>query len=135
MVHEFRFRGRTFDELKAMKPDDFADLTNARIRRSIKKGFTEQQKKLLMNIDSAIKEKQAGKEPKPIKTHERDTPILPSFVGLRFGIHNGKEFQTVEITEDMIGHFLGEFALTRRRVQHGTPGVGASRSSKFVPIK
>ncbi|MCK4714080.1 MAG: ribosomal protein S19 family protein, partial [Candidatus Aenigmarchaeota archaeon] len=47
----------------------------------------------------------------------------------------GREFKQFEVQPEMLGHFLGEFALTRKRIEHGSPGVGASRSSKFVPIK
>jgi small subunit ribosomal protein S19 len=50
-------------------------------------------------------------------------------------VHNGKEFSTVEIKPEMIGHALGEFALTRKIVAHSGLGVGATRSSKFMPLK
>ena len=56
-------------------------------------------------------------------------------VGKKVAIHNGKEFKEVEIRAEMIGHFLGEFALTRKIVKHSGPGVGATRSSKFMPLK
>jgi small subunit ribosomal protein S19 len=56
-------------------------------------------------------------------------------VGLKFAVHNGKEFLVVEVKPEMIGHRLGEFALTRKRVIHGTPGIGATRSSMYVPLK
>ena len=56
-------------------------------------------------------------------------------VGKVVGVHNGKEFVDVKITAEMIGHYLGEFALTRKKVVHGSAGVGATRSSKFVPLK
>ena len=70
-----------------------------------------------------------------IRTHIRSMVVLPEFVGKIISIHNGKEFVDVEIAPEMIGHFLGEFALTRRRVAHTGPGVGATRSSKFMPLK
>jgi len=70
-----------------------------------------------------------------VKTHCRDMIILPSFVGKTIGVHNGKEFQPVKIQPEMIGHYLGEFALTRKRVKHSGPGVGATRSSKYMPLK
>lgn len=62
-------------------------------------------------------------------------PVLPEMIGLVFSIYNGKEFVDVEVGPEMIGHFLGEFALTRKPVKHSAPGVGATRSSLFVPIK
>jgi small subunit ribosomal protein S19 len=70
-----------------------------------------------------------------IKTHLRDAPILPEWVGLVFGVHNGKEFKRVDITADRVGKRLGEFSHSTGRVLHSGPGVGATRGSKFVPLK
>jgi len=70
-----------------------------------------------------------------VKTHARDMVILPEMVGVTVLVHNGKEFTAVEITPEMIGHFLGEFAITNKPVKHGSPGIGASRSSMYVPLK
>jgi len=67
---------------------------------------------------------------KKIKTHLRDIIIVPQMVGYTIGIHNGKAFQEVSITSDMIGHRLGEFALTRAKVNHGEAGLGATKSSR-----
>ncbi|MDH5788198.1 MAG: ribosomal protein S19 family protein, partial [Candidatus Bathyarchaeota archaeon] len=69
------------------------------------------------------------------KTHVRDMIILPEMVGTTLFVHNGKDFVQVEIKPEMIGHCLGEFAITNRPVKHGTPGIGASRSSMYVPLK
>jgi small subunit ribosomal protein S19 len=135
MAKEILFKGKRVEELKQMSNDELGKFLNARSRRTLKRGFTTQQKKLIDRAKKAAETKAAGKEPKPIKTHQRDMIILPSFVGLKFSVHNGKEFKQVEIQPEMIGHFFGEFALTRKRIEHGSPGVGASRSSKFVPIK
>lgn len=55
---------------------------------------------------------------KPIKTWSRKSTIFPEFVGLTFEVHNGKTFTNVYVTEDMIGHKLGEFAITRMFKQH-----------------
>jgi small subunit ribosomal protein S19 len=52
-----------------------------------------------------------------------------------FEIHNGKEWKMVEVAPEMIGHYIGEFALTRRTVSHGSAGIGATRGSKYVPLK
>ena len=70
-----------------------------------------------------------------MRTHCRDVPILPDFVGKKVAVHNGKEFVSVEIKPEMIGHYIGEFAMTRKAVAHSGPGVGATRSSKFMPLK
>jgi len=69
------------------------------------------------------------------KTHARDMIILPEMVGATLLIHNGKEFTSVEIVPEMIGCYLGEFAITNKPVRHGSPGIGASRSSMYVPLK
>jgi small subunit ribosomal protein S19 len=70
-----------------------------------------------------------------VKTHIRDMVILPEMVGLTILVHNGKEFVPVEVRPEMIGHYLGEFAITNKPVRHGTPGIGASRSSMYVPLR
>lgn len=76
--------------------------------RSIKKGpYTAHY--LLKKVERLLK----SDDKSPIKTWSRKSTIMPSFVGLTFLVHNGREFKTVFITEDMIGHKLGEFALTR----------------------
>jgi small subunit ribosomal protein S19 len=61
--------------------------------------------------------------------------VLPEFVGRTIGVHNGQMFINVEIKAEMIGHYLGEYAMTRRSVTHSGPGVGATKSSKHVPLK
>ncbi len=123
----FTYRGKTLEEMKKMTLEEFARLLPARERRSLlKRGLTEQQKILLKKLRS-------GKE--FVKTHVRDMIIIPEMVGKKIGVYNGKEFVPVEIKPEMIGHRLGEFAPTRKRVKHSSPGVGATRSSKFVPLK
>jgi small subunit ribosomal protein S19 len=72
---------------------------------------------------------------KVVRTHARDALILPDHVGRRVAVHTGKEFKELEVRPEMIGHFYGEFALTRRFEKHSGPGVGATRSSKFMPLK
>ena len=114
-----------------MPLERFAQLLPARQRRSILRGFTPEQKKLLEKIR---KYKEKGID-KPIRTHCRDMIILPEMVGVKMAVHNGKDFVVFEIVPEMIGHRLGEFSQTRKRVVHGTPGVGATRSSMFIPLK
>ncbi len=85
--------------------------------RSLKKGpFVDQ--KLLAKIDNSIE----TSNHKPIKTWSRKSMITPDFVGLNFLVHNGKIFMAVYVTENMVGHKLGEFAPTRLFRQHG--GIG-----------
>jgi small subunit ribosomal protein S19 len=122
---EFRYRGYTLEELLQMSMEDFAKLLTSRERRKIKRGFTEQEEKLLRKL----------RKKGTARTHCRDMIVLPEMVGKVVYVHNGKEFVRVEIKPEMIGHRLGEFAQTRRFEKHSGPGVGATRSSKYVPLK
>src|SRR3954464_14617605 len=108
--------------------------------RSIKKGpFVDHH--LMAKVDKA----RAGNEKRPIKTWSRRSTIVPDFVGLTIAVHNGKAHMPVYITENMVGHKLGEFALTpifkapraagrraekavgrERRAARGTQGPGAA---------
>jgi len=132
---EFRYRGHTFEELKKMDMNEFMALLQSRPRRSLKRGFTEQQKIFLANIKDARAQLDAGKEPKIVKTHCRDMVVIPTMVGLQVGIHNGREFVKVQIKPEMLGHVLGEFTYNRKRVEHHAPGVGATKGSAFIPTK
>lgn len=123
---EFTYRGHTVEELKEMSLDEFAELLPARMRRSLKRGLTEEQQKVLEQIEK-------GKD--VVRTHRRDMPVLPEMIGATIEVYNGSEFNRVDIIPEMVGHYLGEFALTRRKVKHGSAGIGATRSSKYVPLK
>lgn len=131
---EFTYRGYTTDQLQSMSMDEFIQLLPSRQRRSLLRGLTLEQRKLLENV---MKAKEAMREGRKVvvKTHARDMIILPQMIGLTILVHNGKEFVPVEIIPEMIGHYLGEFAITNKPVKHGTPGIGASRSSMYVPLK
>jgi small subunit ribosomal protein S19 len=122
------FRGKKIDELKALDTREFAKLVKARPRRAI-----------LRNYDVVEQfvtkcEEQSSKN-RPIKTHDRALVVVPALVGKTIGVHNGKEFVKVEITEEMLGHRLGEFALTRRTVKHGAAGIGSTKSSSAQSVK
>ena len=129
MAKVFMFHGKTLEELQAMSMDEFAKSMNARQKRVLKRGLTDTQRKLLEKV-----RRHRGQD-KLIRTRSRNMIILPEMVGTKIGIYNGLEYKTVTITAEMIGHYLGEFVLTRKRVQHSSPGFGATRSSKFVPLK
>jgi len=129
MVREFRYRGYTLEELQAMPADKLLAILPSRQRRSLTRGLSEEKHKLIEEIKTAKSSKNS------IKTHIRDLIILPYMVGLTINVHNGKDFTPVEIKPEMIGHYLGEYAMTNKRVVHGAPGVGASRSSLYVPLK
>jgi small subunit ribosomal protein S19 len=129
------YRGYTLEELQQMPLDNVIGLFPSRQRRSLKRGFLPRQKKVLEKIRKLKKEGNKGGRPRIIKTHCRDMIVLPEMVGVTFGIYNGKEFTEVTLQPEMIGCYFGEFAPTRKRVEHGDPGMGATRSSMFVPLK
>lgn len=123
---EFTFRGKGLQELQSLSIEELAILLPSRQRRKIKRGFTEAEKTLL---------KRLVKSKKDVETHCRDMIILPSMVGKTIKVYNGKEFVPVGIMPEMIGHYLGEFSFTRKRVSHSAPGIGATRSSASVAVK
>jgi len=125
---EFTYRGLSIEELQKMEIDEILPYLPARARRSLKRGLTPRQYRLL----EKLKKTEKGKI---IRTHLRDMIILPQFIGHTIAVHNGKEFVPVKIKPEMIGHYLGEFAMTRKEVKHSGPGVGATRSSKYLPLK
>ena len=131
MVKEFLYRGVPKEELENMSLEKLFQLFNARQRRSLTRGITDGKRKLI----EEMKDAKAGKITNPIKTHVRDLIILPYMVDVTVNVFSGKEFVPVTIKTEMIGHYLGEYVITNRRVSHGAPGVGASRSSLYVPLK
>ncbi|RXK51806.1 30S ribosomal protein S19 [Halorientalis pallida] len=129
---EFSYRGHSLEELQDMDVDEVAELLPARQRRSIERGLSYEKEQLLEAAREAGEEETAND---PIRTHLRDMPILPEMVDLTFAVHNGQSFERVKVEPEMLGHYLGEFQLTRTSVEHGQAGIGATRSSKFVPLK
>ena len=125
---EFLYRGNTMDELLAMSFEEVLELMPSRSRRTYLRGLNYEQQLLFDNLKAA--------EPgEVVRTHRRDLPIIPQFVGKTVSVYNGKEFKDVEIKPEMIGCFIGEFIVTRKTPQHSGPGVGATRSSKSVALK
>lgn len=123
---EFMFRGKGLEEVQALSLNEFIQMLPSSKRRSLKRGFTDTQKRLLDKI-------RKGKD--NIKTHSRDMIVLPEMVGKTLKIYNGKEFVSLIIVPEMLGHMLGEFSLTRKRVAHSAPGVGATRSSAAISVR
>jgi len=134
MPREFAYRGHTLEEVLGMSMDEFIHLLPSRQRRSLQRGLSPEQRIFLENIRKAKEALKTGAKI-VVKTHARDMVILPEMVGIRILVHNGKEFVAVDVAPEMIGHYLGEFAVTNKPVKHGTPGIGASRSSMYVPLK
>lgn len=117
------YRGKSLEELKALDVRESAKFLPARSRRTVMRNFDA--------IQRFVKrcEKKSSRN-KKIKTHLRDLVIVPKLVGLNIGVYNGKSFQEVQITTEMIGHKLGEFSPSRSRVNHGGAGLGATKSSR-----
>src|SRR3989338_6344421 len=125
-MNDFKMRGKSEEEIKKMSLEDFIKLIPSRERRALKRGFTDDEKKLLLKI---------RKKPNAFyKTHSREMVIIPELIGKKVGIYNGKEFISIDIKAEMLGHRLGEFVMTRKKVEHSSPGFGATKSSKFIPL-
>lgn len=134
MPKGYTYRGRTLEELKTMSMDEFIRLLPSRQCRSLQRGLTHEQRILLERVRK-VKIAQGESKKEIIKTHARNAVILPEMIGITIFVHNGKDFTPVEVIPEMIGHYLGEFAITNTPVKHGSPGIGASRSSMYVPLK
>ncbi|MDR0309363.1 MAG: 30S ribosomal protein S19 [Candidatus Methanoplasma sp.] len=123
---EFLYRGFTMNELLTMSFDEILGILPSRARRTYLRGLNYEQQLLFDKLKESSE---------TVRTHRRDLPIIPQFVGKKVSVYNGKEFKEFEIKPEMIGCFLGEFVLTRKPPVHSGPGVGATRSSKFMPLK
>lgn len=122
----FTYYGKTEEELKQMSVKEFAELTNSRTRRTLLRGFNEVQKALLKKVSAKHKN---------IKTHCRNMVIIPEMIGTTIKVYNGKEFLPVDINVELVGHTLGEFVLTRKKIMHNAPGIGATRSSASASVR
>ncbi len=126
MAKEFRWMGKTEEEIKKMDLQEFMKVTNARARRSLQRGVPEVHKRLLQKVMA---------DDKNIRTHCRNMLIVPAMIGSIIRVHRGKEFIPITITAEMLGHYLGEFVMTRKPVTHSAAGIGATRSSKAVSAR
>ena len=127
MAIEFKFYGKNIEELKNLSLKEFIELIPARQRRSLNRGLSDEKKKFLERLKKGSN--------KPVKTHLRDMIIVPQMMGKRIAVYNGKSFVEVTINEEMLGRYLGEFIMTRQKVQHSAPGVGATKSSAAVSVR
>lgn len=125
---EFTYRGKTLDELKKLDVREFSRYLKSGPRRTILRQF--QQTENFIN-----RAKIKINKNKPVRTHERSFVIVPEMVGMKISVHDGRNFVPVTIIGDMLGHRLGEFAITRSRVKHSKAGIGATKGSKFKAKK
>jgi len=126
MARIFTYKGKTVEELKAMNLDEFIKLLPSKEKKKLLKGLSEKEKKFLERLK---------KSDKPVRTHLRQMIIIPEMFDKTIMLHSGKEWVRLMIKPEMVGHRIGEFILTRKRVLHSAPGVGATRASKFLPLK
>uniref|UniRef100_A0A5F8GNV1 40S ribosomal protein S15 n=1 Tax=Monodelphis domestica TaxID=13616 RepID=A0A5F8GNV1_MONDO len=122
---KFTYHGVDLDQLLDMSYEQLMQLYSLRHK----------QHSLLKRLRKAKKEAPPMEKPEVVKTHLRDMIILPEMVGSTVGVYNGKTFNQVEIKPEMIEHYLGKFSITYKPVKHDQPGIGATHSSRFIPLK
>ena len=128
MPKEFTYRGKTLEELKKMDTREFAKYLGADTRRFVMRHF----EIIEQFVKKCRKRQERGRQ---IRTHMRYLVVVPNMVGYTINIHNGKEFIQIKMIAEMLGHRLGEFAATRKKVEHGAPGIGATKSSASLSVK
>eukprot|EP01113_Clastostelium_recurvatum_P032986 TRINITY_DN430_c0_g1_i1.p1 TRINITY_DN430_c0_g1~~TRINITY_DN430_c0_g1_i1.p1 ORF type:complete len:156 (-),score=35.62 TRINITY_DN430_c0_g1_i1:117-584(-) len=133
---KFTYRGVELENLLDLNNEQFAQLVGARARRKLtKRGIKRKSTSLLKRLRKAKREAPPNEKPVAIKTHLRDMIVLPEMIGSVVAVYNGKLFNAVEIKPEMVGFYLGEFSITYKPVKHGRPGIGATHSSRFIPLK
>ena len=99
------------------------------------RGMNRKTNALIQKLKKAKMECGPNDRPEPVKTHLRDMVIVPEMIGSQVAVYNGKVFNIVMITCDMLGSYLGEYSISYRPVRHGRPGLGSTNSSRFIPLK
>ena len=132
---KFSYRGNDLKKLIDMNMDEMSQQLRSRQRRKLRRKMGTKYARFINKLLDTKKHTAQGEKPAAVKTHLRDCIVLPSMVQSVINIHKGNGYSNIEVKPEMIGYYLGEFALTYKRVSHGKPGVGATHSSKFVPIK
>jgi len=132
---KFSYRGVDLEDLLDLSSEELRDLVHARARRRFNRGLKRKPMGLIKKLRKAKKEAKPNEKPDLVKTHLRDMIILPEMIGSVIGIYSGKEFNQVEIKPEMVGHYLAEFSISYKPVKHGRPGIGATHSSRFIPLK
>ena len=132
---KYSYRGNDLKKLIEINMDEMSQLLRSRQRRKLRRKMGSKYARFINKLLEAKKNTAPGDKPAAVKTHLRDCIVLPTMVQSVINIHKGNGYSNIEVKPEMIGYYLGEFALTYKRVSHGKPGVGATHSSKFVPIK
>ncbi|KAL5271611.1 hypothetical protein ACHWQZ_G002030 [Mnemiopsis leidyi] len=132
---KYTYRGIDLDKLLDMTSAELTQLVHCRARRRFTRGLKRKPMALIKKLRKAKRTCPEGEKPEAVRTHLRNMIVTPEMVGSIVGIYNGKTFNQVEIKAEMIGHYLGEFSITYKPVKHGRPGIGATHSSRFIPLK
>eukprot|EP01122_Echinamoeba_exundans_P015040 TRINITY_DN697_c0_g1_i1.p2 TRINITY_DN697_c0_g1~~TRINITY_DN697_c0_g1_i1.p2 ORF type:complete len:167 (-),score=47.32 TRINITY_DN697_c0_g1_i1:174-638(-) len=137
VFRKFSYRGVDLDQLLVMSNEQLVELFPCRIRRRFARGLKRKETNLIKKLRKSKRaiNPDLGEKPEPVKTHLRDMIVVPEMVGCIVGVYNGKIFQNVEVKAEMIGHYLGEFSISYTPVRHGRPGIGATHSSRFIPLR
>jgi small subunit ribosomal protein S19 len=130
MAERIAYRGMTPSEISGLSDQDYLKMLKSRQRRSVIRNAL----KYRMLSEKIAEQKKSGSS-KPVKTHTREAVILPSWIGMTINVYNGKEFQQLTISANMLGHRLGEYAYSTKRVVHSSPGIRATKGSKFTEVK
>merc|ERR1711992_189383 len=132
---KYTYRGVDLDQLLDMNNEGLMELFTCRIRRKFNRGLKRKPMALIKKLRKKKKECPVNEKPDVVKTHLRNMIVVPEMTGSIVGVYNGKVFTQVEIKPEMIGHYLGEFSISYKPVKHGRPGIGATHSSRFIPLK
>ncbi|KAJ5529691.1 hypothetical protein N7527_003084 [Penicillium freii] len=132
---KFSYRGIDLDQLLDLSSEQLRDVVHARARRRFNRGLKRKPMGLIKKLRKAKQEAKPNEKPDLVKTHLRDMIVVPEMIGSVVGIYSGKEFNQVEIKPEMVGHYLAEFSISYKPVKHGRPGIGATHSSRFIPLK
>jgi len=133
---KFSYRGVDLENLLDLNNEQLCDLLHARARRRLlQRGLKRKHMSLLKKLRQAKRSAPALEKPEVVKTHLRNMIIVPEMIGSVVGVYNGKTFNSVEIKPEMTGFYLGEFSISYKPVKHGRPGIGATHSSRFIPLK
>ena len=132
---KFQFRGIELDKLLDLSHEELLNFVNARARRRMQRGLKRKPMALVKKLRKAKAACGPLDKPAPIKTHLRNMLIVPEMIHSNVAVYNGKVFNLVNVMPEMVGHYLGDFSITYKPVKHGRPGIGATHSSRFVPLK
>merc|ERR1712186_129455 len=132
---KFTYRGVDLDQLLDMNNEGLMELFTCRIRHKFTRGFKRKPMALIKKLRKKKKECPVNEKPDVVKTYQTNMIVVPEMTGSIVGVYNGKVFTQVEIKPEMIGHYLGEFSISYKPVKHGRPGIGATHSSRFIPLK